>query len=107
VTTGGHFEDMRTIGVKQLKARLSEFLRAVRAGETILVTDRDQVVAELSPPRRVHPRSDELADTLEQLSDAGEVTLPGPTKSSGWSSRGAGLPTGTAARLLDEIRGDR
>jgi antitoxin (DNA-binding transcriptional repressor) of toxin-antitoxin stability system len=38
---------MKVVGVKQPKARLSEYVRLVKAGETILVTDRDDVVAEL------------------------------------------------------------
>ena len=42
---------MRTIGTKALKTRLSECLRIVAGGETVLVTDRDRVVAELTPPR--------------------------------------------------------
>ena len=43
---------MKAVGVKQLKARLSEYVRLVKAGETILVTDRDEVVAELRPAQR-------------------------------------------------------
>ena len=42
---------MRSVGVKALKDRLSEYLRLAAAGETVLVTDRDRVVAEISPPR--------------------------------------------------------
>ena len=42
---------MRAVGLKVLKNRLSEFVRLAREGETILVTDRDRVVAELVPPR--------------------------------------------------------
>jgi prevent-host-death family protein len=42
---------MRAVGVKALKNRLSEYLRLVATGETVLVTDRDRVVAELVPPR--------------------------------------------------------
>jgi antitoxin (DNA-binding transcriptional repressor) of toxin-antitoxin stability system len=42
---------MRAVGVKALKNRLSEYLRLVASGETVLVTDRDRVVAELVPPR--------------------------------------------------------
>jgi prevent-host-death family protein len=42
---------MRTVGVRELKNRLSEYLREVRRGESVLVTDRGKVVAELSPPR--------------------------------------------------------
>jgi antitoxin (DNA-binding transcriptional repressor) of toxin-antitoxin stability system len=45
---------MRTVGLKILKNRLSEYVRLVAAGETILVTDRDRVVAELVPPRPGH-----------------------------------------------------
>lgn len=42
---------MRSVGVKVLKNRLSEYVRLAAAGETVLVTDRDRVVAELVPPR--------------------------------------------------------
>ena len=41
---------MKTVGVRELKNRLSEYLRQVRVGEGVLVTDRGQVVAELTPP---------------------------------------------------------
>jgi antitoxin (DNA-binding transcriptional repressor) of toxin-antitoxin stability system len=41
---------MRRVGIKTLKNELSKHIRAVAAGETILVTDRDRVVAELRPP---------------------------------------------------------
>ena len=42
--------NMRAVGVKALKNKLSEYLRLVATGETVLVTDRDRVVAELVPP---------------------------------------------------------
>jgi antitoxin (DNA-binding transcriptional repressor) of toxin-antitoxin stability system len=42
---------MRAVGVKVLKNRLSEYVRLAASGETVLVTDRDRVVAELGPPR--------------------------------------------------------
>ena len=41
---------MKTVGVRELKNRLSEYLRQVRSGEHLLVTDRGEVVAEFSPP---------------------------------------------------------
>ncbi|MDB5512926.1 MAG: Prevent-host-death protein [Enterovirga sp.] len=43
---------MRSVGIKALKNKLSEYVRAAEAGETVLVTDRERVVAELVPPRR-------------------------------------------------------
>jgi antitoxin (DNA-binding transcriptional repressor) of toxin-antitoxin stability system len=36
--------------VKVLKNKLSEYVRLAAAGETVLVTDHDRVVAELGPP---------------------------------------------------------
>lgn len=41
--------DMRVVNVKELKARLSSYLRDVGRGETFLVTDRSRVVARLGP----------------------------------------------------------
>lgn len=57
---------MRAVGLKVLKNKLSEYVRLAATGETILVTDRDQVVAELVPPRP--ERSPHLADAV--LADA-------------------------------------
>ncbi len=57
---------MLSIGIKALKNRLSEYIRLVSAGETVLVTDRDKVVAEMIPPRE--GRSSNLPDAL--LADA-------------------------------------
>ncbi len=42
---------MRAVGIKTLKNKLSEYVRLVAGGETVLVTDRDRVVAELVPPQ--------------------------------------------------------
>jgi prevent-host-death family protein len=99
---------MRAVGVKQLKARLSEYVRLVRAGETILVTDRDEVVAELRPARRQRRAGDDLEETLRVLADAGEITRTSTPKLDWtWGPRGLGLPPGTAMKLLDEIRGER
>lgn len=44
---------MKTVGLRELKNRLSEYVRQVRKGEAVVVTDRGQVVAELRPPGEV------------------------------------------------------
>ena len=98
---------MRAVGVKQLKSKLSEYLRQVRAGETIFVTDREEVVAELRPARR-HRAPDSIEEILDLLSENGEVTRPGVRKGKWcWKTSGLGLPAGKAIKLLDEIRDDR
>lgn len=53
---------MRAVGLKTLKNKLSEYVRLAASGETVLVTDRERVVAELVPPRP--GRGDFLADAL-------------------------------------------
>jgi antitoxin (DNA-binding transcriptional repressor) of toxin-antitoxin stability system len=53
---------MRSVGLKVLKNRLSEYVRLAASGETVLVTDRDRVVAEIGPPRA--GRSPLLSDAL-------------------------------------------
>ena len=40
---------MKQVRIADLKARLSEYLRAVRGGESIAVLDRDTPVAQLIP----------------------------------------------------------
>ncbi len=52
---------MRSVGLKILKNKLSEYVRLAAAGETVLITDRDRVVAEIVPPQP--GRSPLLADT--------------------------------------------
>ncbi len=99
---------MKAVGVKQLKARLSEYIRLVRTGETILVMDRDEVVAELRPARRQRRVGDEFEEILDRLADAGEITRAGlPKLDWTWRAKGLGLPSGTARRLLEDVRGDR
>jgi antitoxin (DNA-binding transcriptional repressor) of toxin-antitoxin stability system len=53
---------VRAVGVKVLKNKLSEYVRLAATGETVLVTDRDRVVAELGPPRS--GRAPILADAV-------------------------------------------
>jgi antitoxin (DNA-binding transcriptional repressor) of toxin-antitoxin stability system len=42
---------MKTVGLKLLKNKLSEYVRCAAAGETIIITDRGRPVAELTQPR--------------------------------------------------------
>jgi antitoxin (DNA-binding transcriptional repressor) of toxin-antitoxin stability system len=108
VTTGDYNRGVKAVGVKQLKARLSEYLRLVKTGETVLITDRDEVVAELRPARRQAREGQSIEERLQALADAGEITRPSLPKGDWtWKVKGLGLPRGTADRLLDEIRGDR
>jgi len=43
---------MHMVGLKTLKNKLSEYVRLAASGETVVITDRNRVVAEIVPPRR-------------------------------------------------------
>jgi antitoxin (DNA-binding transcriptional repressor) of toxin-antitoxin stability system len=57
---------MRTVGIKTLANKLIEYVRPAAAGETVLIADRDRVVAQLGPPDA--SRSSKVVDAL--LADA-------------------------------------
>lgn len=93
---------MRSVGLKVLKNKLSEYVRLVAGGETVLITDRDRVVAELVPPAAGRAQTvDDVA--LAELVRQGWLTPPlmGP---------GAAVPRHPVlpfVRLLDELDRDR
>ena len=97
-----HYESMRTVGIRTLKNKLSEYLRLVKSGETILVTERDRVIAELAPPGvgRSAMGSDAL---LAQAIREGKITPPS-LKSRAAPSRKPVMPL---RKLLDELEEDR
>ena len=69
---------MRHVRIAELKARLSEYLRAVRRGETIAVFDRDTPVAHIVPVRAPSTlRSRKPAPGAPPLN---RVPLPRPAK---------------------------
>ncbi len=42
---------MRTVGLKALKNKLSEYVRSAASGETVVITDRGRAIAEIVPAR--------------------------------------------------------
>jgi len=96
---------MKAVGLKVLKNKLSEYVRLAENGETVLVTDRDRVVAELGPPDRT--RSPVLANAL--LAEAvrkGWVTPPA-LPASGMPPRNPVVSFRDLTRELAEDRSDR
>jgi antitoxin (DNA-binding transcriptional repressor) of toxin-antitoxin stability system len=97
---------MGSVGLRELKNRLSEYVRRVRAGETVLVTDRGEVVAELSPPGESAARPG-LPPGLLELARKGLVTLGGPNDPSLYRNLPRVRLRGSSAELLDAERGER
>ncbi len=94
---------MRSVGIKALNSRLSEYVRLAASGETVLVTDRDRVVAEIGPPRET--RSPVLADAvLAEAVRRGWLTPPA------LPARGPpprGTPVARVSEILGELDEDR
>lgn len=95
MTTCGHNQTMKQVRIAELKARLSEHLRAVRRGETIAVLDRNTPVAQIVPVReRAALRVRSPAPGAPPLN---RVPLPKPLK----------LNIDVVKLLLDERQGHR
>jgi len=94
---------MRAVGLKTLKNKLSEYVRLAAGGETVLVTDRDRVVAELVPPQS--GRAERLGDA--QLAEAvrrGWLTPPALSDPAKPPPR---RPVARLEALLAELAADR
>jgi len=64
---------VKTVGIRELKNRLSEYVREVRLGERVLVSDRGLIVAEL---REANAEPNEgVPSGLAALAKDGQVTL--------------------------------
>jgi antitoxin (DNA-binding transcriptional repressor) of toxin-antitoxin stability system len=96
---------MKTIGIRELKARLSQILREVAGGDLYLVTDRGRVVAELRRPEAAAWVVPPEERALARLAADGHLRIaehpapryrPSPLRS----------PKGLARRLIDEDRGE-
>ena len=89
--------------MKVLNSRLSEYVRLAAAGETVLVTDRDRVIAEIGPPRET--RSPILADAL--LADAVRRGWLMPPALLGGGAPPPAAPVAPLCELLGELDADR
>jgi prevent-host-death family protein len=97
---------MQAVNIKELKAKLSSYIRQVRAGETFLVTDRNHVVARLGPVEQtVGGAESELVAKLAAIGARPptrgrrptDYARPGPS---------ADLTTAEIESLLDWARGE-
>jgi prevent-host-death family protein len=86
------------VGVAELRQNLSVYLRRVRQGERLVVTDRNRPVAELGPAPSTGPALDRLI-AEGKVSPPVRSGLPEPLAGPGDSA--------ALSRALDDVRGDR
>jgi antitoxin (DNA-binding transcriptional repressor) of toxin-antitoxin stability system len=100
---------MRAVGIRELKNRLSHYVRLVEAGECVLVTDRGAVVAELRPPGSAGSptEADPVAARFAELARRGRATLGLPHDPELYQVQERVVPEGTVTALLDAERGEQ
>lgn len=105
VATCGYIPPMRAIGIRELKNRLSHYVRLVQTGESVLVTDRGSVVAELRP---AGPTTQAAApsDGLAELTRRGVASPGAQHDPSLYGTRPRVLPPGRLEALLEAERGE-
>lgn len=93
------------MGIRQLKNQLSRYLRQLKPGQSIAITDRGRVVAELRVPLPEASFGDRSADliaagVMRAAQEEGDPLADWPTRQQ------VNLPPGTVRELIDEDRGD-
>jgi len=53
---------MKTVGLKVLKNKLSEYVRIAASGETVQVTDRGRLVVEMNAPVHKHGKKESVIE---------------------------------------------
>ena len=94
---------MRSVALKALEGQVTKYVSLAQKGETVLITDHDHIIAELTPPREA--RRDPLIDNpaLAEAVRIGWIT-PAEIVSSEPPPR---LPVTSLSELLQELAEDR
>jgi prevent-host-death family protein len=92
---------MKTVNIAELKNGLSGFLNDVKAGEEILVRDRNQPVARIVPLNRSRDDDQELL----ALASQGKLRLgQGYVEESFWEIAAPRVPAAALRRVIDQER---
>ena len=97
---------VKTVGLRELKNRLSRYIRHVRAGHAVVVTDRGHVVAELRPPGEL-PLGSQVDPALVQLANRDLLIVGAQNGADVYPRLRPLLRSTSAQQLLDADRGAR
>jgi prevent-host-death family protein len=95
---------MRTVGVRELKTRLSQYLRDVQVGDVLLVTNRGRVSAELRSPLDAACRESVRDEAWHRLATSHPLRVGATHDPSAYIVSPLRAEPGTARALLDEVR---
>ncbi len=89
------------VGVRDLRQNLSRYLDRVKAGDSLVVTERGREVA------RLVPSAASVAPALERLLARGATMPGGDLLDATWSRSPPGYPRPSVQEVLDDLREDR
>jgi antitoxin (DNA-binding transcriptional repressor) of toxin-antitoxin stability system len=98
---------MSVVKVSELKNSLSHYLRLVKRGETVLVCDRDKVIARLSPAGDQTATDTDDTRWLDDLEQHGVLQRPTDKLSRAFPSRRPKAKPDVVATLLKERQNGR
>ena len=93
--------------VSELKNHLSHYLRKVRRGESVLVCDRDRVIARIEPAGGSIASEADGSHWLDDLERRGIVRRAAGKLPKTWLAGRPKLKADVVAALLDEREDDR
>jgi len=93
---------MRAVALKTLEGQVQELVHLAEKGETVLITEHDRVIAELSPPRESQSpflTNPALAEAVRKgwITPAGDVSGEPPPRH----------PVAPTKELLEQLDADR
>lgn len=89
--------EVMNVRVAELKARLSEYLRSVKRGQTVTVMERDTPIARLVPYSGANANMLEVRKRLGRYASLQRVPIPPPLK----------IDLDVVDILLEERQGER
>jgi prevent-host-death family protein len=92
---------MRKIGSREFKNRMGRYLRAVRKGQTLIITDRGKVVAKVAPADQTDATESILDEGLNKLHAQGLIRLARKPFPKFRPAKGRGKP---ASQIIIEDR---
>jgi prevent-host-death family protein len=101
----GYYGYMKKAGIAELRNNLSRYLDHVKSGETVLVVDRNQPIAQIIPLQKAARRAASDDDRIARLERKGLIRR-GSGDSAQWLSkrRPVKVPGSVLQDLLDERR---
>jgi prevent-host-death family protein len=98
---------MSVVKISELKNRLSYYLRQVRSGESVLVSDRNRVIARIDPAGDMLPEAISDGQWLDDLEQRGIIRRGAGRLPRGWLGRRPKVKADVVGAILEERREGR